>query len=71
MPLLYDAQYWRDRADEARVIADTMTSVEARGAMLEVADSYDRLVEMAERRSEWEPAACAAGAGDGKSSMQP
>lgn len=51
MPLLYDAQYWRDRADEALVIADTLTTAEAREALLDIARAYERLVAMAERHA--------------------
>jgi hypothetical protein len=50
MPLLYDAQYWRDRADEALIIADTLTTAEAREVLLDIARAYERLVAMAERR---------------------
>jgi hypothetical protein len=33
MSLLYDTQYWRDRADEALAIAETLTTTEAREAL--------------------------------------
>ena len=49
MPLLYDSQYWRDRATEARTIAATMVTAEGRQTMLEVAKLHDRIAAMAER----------------------
>jgi len=38
----YTAEYWKDRADEARAIRDTMTSEEPR-LMEDIAADYDRL----------------------------
>ena len=52
MPLLYDAQYWRDRAEEARAIAATMVTAEGRQTMLEVAKLHDRMAALAERTRE-------------------
>jgi hypothetical protein len=49
MPLLYDAQYWRDRAEEARTIAATMVTAEGRQTMLEIAKLHDRMAASAER----------------------
>ncbi|HUB44577.1 MAG TPA: hypothetical protein VMB73_06295 [Acetobacteraceae bacterium] len=49
MPLLYNAQYWRDRAEEARVIASTMVTSGGPRVMLEVAENYDRMARLAER----------------------
>ena len=49
MPLFYNAQYWRDRADEALVIADTLTTPEAREPLLDIARAYRRLEVRAER----------------------
>jgi hypothetical protein len=46
------SSYWRLRAEEARVIADTMTSnVHAYGIMLRIADEYERLADMADREN--------------------
>jgi hypothetical protein len=50
MPLLYGAQRWHDRADEALIIADTLVTPEAREALLDIARAYRRLAVMAERR---------------------
>ena len=36
--------YWRDRADEARAIAETFRDPEARRLMLEIAERYERMV---------------------------
>lgn len=63
MPLLYDAQYWRERAEEARTIAETMVSFNGRQVMLETALNYDRMAALsdacaqARQRSEPETAA--------------
>ena len=42
-PLPYDARHWRDRAEEARQLAENMRNWAARNAMLQVAASYERL----------------------------
>ena len=39
----YTAEYWKDRADEARAIRDNMTSEVPRQIMAEIAADYDRL----------------------------
>ena len=41
--LINDPTHWRSRAEEARAIAEEMTDLEARAAMLRIADGYDRL----------------------------
>jgi hypothetical protein len=51
MPHLYDAQFWRDRADKALIIADTLVTPEARETLLDIARAYQRLVAMSERRA--------------------
>ena len=44
------SRYWRLRAEETRVIADTMTTnLHAYGVMLRIADDYERLADMADR----------------------
>jgi hypothetical protein len=44
MPLLYnDPEHWRERATEARAIAEKMTDALGRKAMIEIAENYDRL----------------------------
>lgn len=46
------SRYWRLRAEETRVIADTMTTnLHAYGVMLRIADDYERLAEMADREN--------------------
>jgi hypothetical protein len=49
MPHLYDTQYWRDRAKQARAVAATMVTAAGRETMLEVARLHDRMASMAER----------------------
>lgn len=49
-PIVYDIKHWRDRADEARQMADHITDPAAKDAMLQVADGYDRLAERAAAR---------------------
>jgi hypothetical protein len=47
---LNDPDHWRNRAEEARVIAEQMIDPEAREFMLGVADHYEEFAERAERR---------------------
>ena len=47
---LADAICWRRRAVEARALAQAMRTEHPKGIMLKVAESYDRLAEMAEQR---------------------
>jgi hypothetical protein len=49
--LLNDAQHWRDRAEEARVIASSMHDETARRQMFAIAEGYQRLAERAEERT--------------------
>jgi hypothetical protein len=46
-----DAQYWRERAEEAYVQADRMTHTEAKRMMLEIAAGYQRLAQLTEERT--------------------
>jgi hypothetical protein len=39
----YSAEYWKDRADEARAIRDNMTSEEPRQIMAQIAADYELL----------------------------
>jgi hypothetical protein len=49
VPLL-NAAYWKQRAEQARVTAESMHQSDARRLMLEMAQGYDRLAKMAEAR---------------------
>lgn len=49
-PPINDPSHWRQRADEARRIAEQLTDAAARQAMQEVAASYERLAKLAEER---------------------
>jgi CRP-like cAMP-binding protein len=48
----YDADYWRQRAEEARALAEAMTLPVARSVMQHIAAVYGRLAERAERTAE-------------------
>jgi hypothetical protein len=39
--------YWRLRADEARTVAESFWNAQAREQMMRIADSYERLAELA------------------------
>jgi hypothetical protein len=48
----FKSSYWRLRAEETRVIAETMTAnLHAYGVMLRIADEYERLADMADREN--------------------
>lgn len=47
----YTAKDWRDRAEEARARAEEMRGPRARQIMLEIAEGYDRLAQMAEKHA--------------------
>jgi len=44
------ANYWRQRAEEARTRADGLRDPEAKAAMVNVADMYDAMANRAEER---------------------
>ncbi len=48
---MLNAKRWRERADEARRLADGMTDAERKGLMLAVADAYERLAERAGQKA--------------------
>jgi len=48
--IINDPKHWRDRAKEARVIADEMNDRDAKQMMLGIARSYILLAERAEAR---------------------
>jgi hypothetical protein len=49
--LLYnDPEHWRERAAEARALAERMTEPDGKKAMTEIAEKYDRLAARAIQR---------------------
>ena len=49
-PFIHDPEHWRQRAEEARAVADQIADPEARQMMLKIADDYERLAKRAEER---------------------
>jgi hypothetical protein len=45
----YDADYWRQRAEEARALAGSMKLPDARREIEQIARAYERLADRAER----------------------
>ena len=45
-----DPAHWRQRAEEARTIAEQMSDLNSKDAMLRIATDYERLAERAEQR---------------------
>jgi hypothetical protein len=45
-----DPEYWRTRAEEARMLAKNMNDSASKDAMLRIADDYEQL---AQRGEEW------------------
>ena len=48
--IVWDAEHWRLRAEEARTVGDQMTHEEARTIMRRIANDYDRLAKVAEEQ---------------------
>jgi hypothetical protein len=49
---LFSAQHWRARAAEARSVAEQIKDPQARRIMLEIATSYDKLVDRAAKKEQ-------------------
>jgi len=47
-PEFMTAEYWRERAEEARTKAEQMFDPEAKATLLQIALSYDKLADRAE-----------------------
>jgi hypothetical protein len=46
MPGLYTAEYWRDRADELRLMTQLFPSQRTKDTLREVADTFDELANL-------------------------
>ncbi len=49
--VLHGMTYWRNRAQEARELAEQLTTAEARRIMLDIAESYENLAEGVQQHS--------------------
>jgi len=49
-PLRDNAEHWRQRARESRTIAEQLDDAVAKGTMLQIADAYEQLAQLAEKR---------------------
>jgi len=45
-----NANYWRSRAEEARLLADSLEDAQSKQIMLGIAGDYERIAELAEQR---------------------
>jgi hypothetical protein len=52
---LMDAEYWLERAEEARAQASAMRDPDARRTLLEIAENYRQLADQAEARRKTSP----------------
>jgi hypothetical protein len=50
LPIIDDPTHWRQRAEEARSIADQLDDPIAKKTMLDIAHSYDRLAALLEAK---------------------
>jgi len=51
-PYINDPKYWRERAEERRSIAKLLDDADAKRQMRAIAESYDRLADHMQQRSE-------------------
>jgi hypothetical protein len=49
--ILDNPDHWRERAEEARSVAEQLTDPVARAMMSRIAEDYERLAEHAQRRA--------------------
>jgi hypothetical protein len=50
LAVLHGVTYWRDLAEEARAVAEHLTTPDAKRIMVDVAESYEKLAEGAQQR---------------------
>jgi hypothetical protein len=50
--LLDNAKYWRSRAEEARVVAESVEDTQSKQIMLCIVRDYERMAELADQRVE-------------------
>jgi hypothetical protein len=48
--MLGSAKYWRSRAEEARLLAESLEDAQSNRIMLGIAGDYERMAELAEQR---------------------
>ena len=51
-PAKYSREYWLERAEEARTVAELMSNPDARRKMFGIAESYVRLADHAREKKE-------------------
>jgi len=49
--ILDDPEHWRERAEEARTLADQLSDPESKRTMLRIANDYERMAEHAKVRA--------------------
>ena len=53
--IIDNPNHWRERAEEARALAEQLNRPESKRTMLRIADAYERWAEHAQRRAEKRP----------------
>jgi hypothetical protein len=48
--MLGHAKYWRSRAEEARLLAESLEDAQSKRIMLGIAGEYERMAELAQQR---------------------